>query len=402
MEELIVLFSREKNLDKIRDVLSDSFGLPRFESGNSLKFGNKNCTIEIEIGLLCSDEETKAFIERQKNTVCGFFANVSSVDDDIKINLCHHIQQSQAMISVVMTLKDEQTDMQEGMDSVTGVILNAMQQLDGVLIIEQGTVALDSEGKVILFGDGKSELESYFPFTLDENPKLLENCTQRQKTRRYENMKYLFDKGIYVCELPMNSDDDEIMLRDKEEIVQRMLGTMFVSLYSEGMLNPDENMSVPEARKFIQEGMKKYSIKKPEKILTPKELAYIHDDNPKEQTMIAYSWNYEHLYVLEWVLGLVEWNDPTEICNVGLMVRNVLSFKSIKDICKKTTMRSKKEILDKADLVYRMDWAAVDARIHGMQGPAGIDHGVIQAQHKVFNWLIRFMDAEWDDVDTPT
>lgn len=110
------------------------------------------------------------------------------------------------------------------------------------------------------------------------------------------------------------------------------------------MLNPDENMSVNEARKFIQKTMKKYSIKKPEKILTSNEFAYIHDDNPKERTMIAYSWNYEHLYVLEWVLGLVEWNEPTQICNVGLMVHNLLSFKSIKDICKKTTMRSKKEM----------------------------------------------------------
>lgn len=43
-----------------------------------------------------------------------------------------------------------------------------------------------------------------------------------------------------------------------------------------------------------------------------------------------------------------------------------------------------------------MDWAAVNTRIHGMQGSAGTDHGVIQARHKVFNWLIRFMDAEWE------
>lgn len=56
MEELIILFSREKNLNKIRDVLSDSFGLPRLENSNSLKFANKKCTIEIEIGLLCRDK----------------------------------------------------------------------------------------------------------------------------------------------------------------------------------------------------------------------------------------------------------------------------------------------------------------------------------------------------------
>lgn len=67
---------------------------------------------------------------------------------------------------------------------------------------------------------------------------------------------------------------------------------------------------------------------------------------------------------------------------------NADEYGSIKDFCQKTVMRSKKEILDKADLVYRMDWAAVDARCHGMTGPAGINHGVIQERHKALNWMI--------------
>ncbi|MDE6219289.1 MAG: DUF4272 domain-containing protein, partial [Lachnospiraceae bacterium] len=137
---------------------------------------------------------------------------------------------------------------------------------------------------------------------------------------------------------------------------------------------------------------------------TPEELAYIRDDDPEEKTMIDYSWNYAHLYTLEWVLGLADWTDPVAICDVPLTVRNIHAdaFSSIEDFCEKTLMRSKKEILDKADLVFRMDWAAVDARCHRMTGPAGIDHGVIQARHKTLNWMIGFLDAEWDDVDTPT
>ena len=183
-----------------------------------------------------------------------------------------------------------------------------------------------------------------------------------------------------------------------------MLGLLVVSLYSESMLNPAENMDVSQAREFIARVMDNYAIKDPTEILTPAELAYIQDDSPEEKTMIGYSWNYEHLYTLEWVLGLTDWTEPTDICDVPLTVRNIDPnlFDSIGTICEKTVMRSKKEILDKADLVYRMDWAAVDARCHRMTGPAGIDHGVIQARHKTLNWMIRFFDAEWDDVDTPT
>lgn len=28
--------------------------------------------------------------------------------------------------------------------------------------------------------------------------------------------------------------------------------------------------------------------------------------------------------------------------------------------------------------------------------------GVVAERHHALNWLVRFMDADWDDVDTPT
>lgn len=406
MEQVnLVLFSRENDLDKIRNAFSDSFGVPRINEGFRILFGSQNSEGDLLILLPTMGEEEKNFFREQKNAVCGYFASIEGADEDIRINLCHYIQQSFAFISILLKAKDEQSDLQKDEQAVIGVALSAMEQIDGVLVADQGTVALDQDGRVILAGDGSSELENYFPFILEENPKRLEDCTDRQKARRYENMKYLFDRGIYVCELPVNEDDAKISLRSKEEVVRRMLGLLVVSLYSEAMLNPEDNMDVPQAREFIGQVMESYRVNSPEDILTPDELAYIQDDSPEKGTMINYSWNYEHLYVLEWVLGLADWTEPTDICDVPLTVRvirtNFLND-SIGTICEKTVMRSRKEILDKADLVYRMDWAAVDARCHRMTGPAGIDHGVIQARHKTLNWMIRFMEAEWDDVDTPT
>ncbi|MDE7204755.1 MAG: DUF4272 domain-containing protein [Lachnospiraceae bacterium] len=403
-KELIALFSRENDLDKIRNAFSDCIGLPRSEGGNVLMFGSQTCNIALQIVISSMGEDEKKFLREQKNAVCGLFAGVDAEDEDIKINLCHYIQQSTAFISILLEAKSEQGDLREDVDKIIGIVQEVMEDVDSVLVAEQGTVALNKDNEVILSEDGDSDLETYFPFTLEENPERLKDCTDRQKTRRYENMKYLFDREIYVMELPVNSDDEEISLRSKEETVRRMLGLLVVSLYSESMLNPAENMDVPQAREFIARVMDNYAIRDPKEILTPAELAYIQDDNPEEKTMINYSWNYEHLYTLEWVLGLMEWTEPTDICDVPLTVRSIDPnlFDSIETICEKTIMHSKKEILDKADLVYRMDWAAVDARCHRMTGPAGIDHGVIQARHKTLNWMIRFLDAEWDDVDTPT
>ncbi len=403
--EVWAIFCREDNLDRIRNIICDAFEVERLDGGSKVKVTGENCSVEVIVLLPSMGEDEKKFVFDEKNAMCGFYSQLPEADEDIKINLCHHIQQARAFISVCIEALEEGADMQADLDGVRDLMVKVTEQVEGVFIVEHGAVALgvvDGCESVILSADGRSDLESYFPFTLEEHPKFLEGCTEGQKKRRDRNMKYLFDRGIYVCELPLNEDEESVSLRSKEEVARRMLGVLATALYSEAMLNPAEHMTVTEAGEFIGRVMGGLGIEDPEEILTPEELAYLRDDAPEEQTKIDYSWNYEHLYLLEWILGLAEWNDPVEICDVGLMVRNIKGFHSVEEICEKTTMRSPSEILDKADLIYRMDWAAVDARIHRMSGPAGLVHGVVQARHKTLNWMIRFGGDEWDDVDTPT
>ena len=400
-ENLIVLFSREQNPELIMDVIMESFGLEKSAGGNNLHLENDVQSVNIDVFTESMGEEFKEFIQKQKNMVSGYFAQMQNCNEDIKINLIHHIQHSKAFIPIKTAVKQESDDVDD-IDAVIAVILEAMNHMDGVLIVDEGATALNSDGHVILSEECETDLEFYFPFELQEIPAFFENCTARQIARRTENMKYLFERYIYVCELPLNDDDENIKLRSQEDVVRRTIGTLLVSLYSEALLNPEENMSVSEARDFIRKVMKDFSIDEWKDVLTKEETEYIEDDNSDESARINFSWHYENLYVLEWLLGLEEWNYPEDICDVGKMVRNLREFKSVADMCENTVIRSKKEILDKADLIYRMDWAAVDARIHGMQGPAGLEHGVVQERHKTLNWMICFDDAEWDDVSTPT
>ena len=56
------------------------------------------------------------------------------------------------------------------------------------------------------------------------------------------------------------------------------------------------------------------------------------------------------------------------------------------------------------DRIYGLaeNLGAADARIKGRDAPAGLDPGVVVERHRMFNWLIRYMDAAWDDVRTDT
>lgn len=398
----IFIFSRENDLEKIMNGFCDSFGIENSGVGNNLHLQNEVSAVDIDVFTTSMGEDFKEFIEKQKNMVSGYFAGLQECDADIKINLIHHIQQSCTFVPIRISPAAQINDYSY-IQNVINIITSSMHNFDGILIADQGRTALNENGEVILSDEKESDVNYYFPFEFTKNPEFLKDCTERQINRRNENMKYLFDKYIYVCELPVNNDDECVELRSKEDIVKRMIGTLIVSLYSESLLNPQEKMDIKEARDFIKNVMNHLSINDIKEILTSDELNYINNDNSEESERIEFSWHYEHLYALEWLLGMAEWNYPDDICDVGLMVRNINRYHSVEEICKNTTLRSKKEILDKADLIYRMDWAAVDARIHQMTAPASLNEGVVQARHKTLNWVIRFMDEDdWDMIDIPT
>ncbi len=65
-------------------------------------------------------------------------------------------------------------------------------------------------------------------------------------------------------------------------------------------------------------------------------------------------------------------------------------------------MRRKSEILDQADLILRFHWACREAQINGEQTPGGLNDDVVIERHRALNWLIRYMDRDWDDVTTDT
>jgi hypothetical protein len=66
------------------------------------------------------------------------------------------------------------------------------------------------------------------------------------------------------------------------------------------------------------------------------------------------------------------------------------------------SLRPAGELLDALDLHLRLHWAARQARLDKREAPAGLDEGVIRERHHALNWLVRFENADWDDIDTPT
>ncbi len=405
-----MVFVNDEDADHIMECLCSCHGLPQRIEGNHAALQWNKYEVHFSVLTQQQDDESKKYIQNNKKGAIGMFALVPTeqgdLGADIKLNLIHHLNLCNSLVVYMIDFEASAAEAEQDTaaiaDETKRILCDFLKQIDGVLVGDNLRAAYAADGRKILDAEGRSDFSFYFPFTCDENPKVLKDNAPDAVERRNRNMKELFDRQIYVIELPLNEGEAAVKIRSQEDIVKRALGLLFTALYSESRVYPPEHYSVSEAREFIKEVAAAYQIDKLEDYMSPAEYQYFCDDNSDERTRVQYSWAYENLYIMEWCLGLMEWEFPDHYCNVPETVRQLKGFSSVEEIMEHCTMRSVAEILDKADYIYRIDWAAVDARIYGQEGPAGIDHGVSMEWHKALNWLICFMDAEWDDVDTPT
>lgn len=215
--------------------------------------------------------------------------------------------------------------------------------------------------------------------------------TKDQVRRRAVSEAYCTSKGIPIYRNPNSlfvDPEKRIHVRTHREVVDRALALLYVGLKSEGL-----------AQKLLDSLDKEYTISSK---LSPRERLYASEKHPSEQTMIDANWRYESLHVMLWALGFIDTlSYPDHMCDVEKDVQNISSV-SEHEFRRKARLRTKSEILDQADLILRLNWACTSARLKNMAAPSGLDAGVVQERHHSLNWLIRYLNADWDDVRTDT
>lgn len=188
--------------------------------------------------------------------------------------------------------------------------------------------------------------------------------------------------------LPQIESEEEVTLRLPREVAQRAVVLATAVAYSQGL-------GRSQALEFL-DNWKLWEA------VTPLEKAFFLDEHPAHQRLINFSWRVESLWVLLWALGLVEkLSFPSSVCDVQKTVEMVVEH-SVEGFVNNAKLRPLAEILDEADWIYRLDWAVVDANLKGQALPGDLISGVVYERHYALNWLIGYMDQEWDEVTTDT
>ncbi|QNR23908.1 DUF4272 domain-containing protein [Croceimicrobium hydrocarbonivorans] len=213
-----------------------------------------------------------------------------------------------------------------------------------------------------------------------------------QIRRKKESIELLSRASIpYINHLPYVESEELVQVRDEKEIAARTVILALLNYVAFGNINNKE---------ALQE-IAKYKL---EAFVTDNENAFLY--NPTESLKTQMTWKCEAIWTLCWALGIVDDLGPADtLVDLNQIEPQSYPFIFEKDpkefIQKKHALRSKKEILDQNDLYYRYHWACVNAHLNGEE-VAALNSGVVYERIYTLNWLIQFMDEDWDDVSCPT
>ena len=187
--------------------------------------------------------------------------------------------------------------------------------------------------------------------------------------------------------LPMIESERETTIRSAQEIAGRLLALAAVA----GAAS-DNNRKAVEAYVGGTGVRQHFTLNEAEFFANPK---------PEKHAQIQFSWQYECAWVLMWALHLVD--DPLGFPDAPCDVDRVIEAVCTNDDLTTQGVRSKSEILDQADLIYRYHWAVRQAGLDGRDDPGGLHGGVVMERHRALNWLVGYNDEDdWDEVTTDT
>ena len=229
---------------------------------------------------------------------------------------------------------------------------------------------------------------------------------QNAVLRKERSEKFLNKRNIKINpHLPVIEDETEAKIKSPEETVKRAVTALFATQIAMDCLNPESD--VKESAAFFGEMLGRFGLLDEPTSEEKMCCAVVNENAPKPTAKFAsnMAWRIEMVIPLLWACGIIseDLSYPDKMSEYIEQARTIAACDNFDELMQKVNMRNPSKILDKADLLFRMDWACVDARLRGEIPSGNLNPDVVVEQHKGINWLIGAFDAEnWDKVNPHT
>lgn len=199
-----------------------------------------------------------------------------------------------------------------------------------------------------------------------------------------ENDVFLRSRKVQVnSNLPLIEDVDALRPKSAQVVAKRLCAMGYIIRAAYGM-------PLDEVNEWID----KLELRD---TLGSEERAILTSEALTDQQKINFGWLAEGAQVLAWSLGLAEL-DHFRQCDDDLASK--APFKAdASSFVASARLVPLAAIQRQADLLYRMHWATVDARLTGAECP--LHEGLIRERRRAIDWVYGVAE-DWDDVPLDT
>jgi hypothetical protein len=203
--------------------------------------------------------------------------------------------------------------------------------------------------------------------------------------RKQHTEKLLAKLGIHLIdELPPMEEESMVRLTTPQEIAERILVLTYLNCIA------SEQSLRTEVIGFLkQEGLWKKASEAEKKLF-----AKSHFTDEEE---INIRWRGESIWMLLWTINKVEKLDlPVDLVNPQEVFKLLPAFmKDTRDFISEAIVRTKTEIMDQADFLFRLNWAIKQLESDGAN-ELELSRGVAYERYYSLNW-VTFTQKEWDE-----
>ncbi|EJR79298.1 hypothetical protein IK7_03779 [Bacillus cereus VD156] len=338
-------------------------------------------------------------VDSEESSPDYFFNNIPGMMhmyDQIEFQEEHLKKMVLAQISVINTIIAIETK-KDYSDEYVELFLKLLNGVNGIGFIPDRTL-IGKDGKVIVFPDGSSGPSEFTPQVCTNKIRGQNSTSTDGEKRKQKSISYLQDKGIpYIEGLPQLPPLTSIQLRSREEITKRAVALLIVIQYA---CDVAQEGDLKTSKEFVMELLNQFDVVES---LTMQERNFLNSEEPDEKEAIQIAWQYEAQWVLLWSIGLVNTlKFPKEICDCHYAIKLVSDCSSFNEFYQKTKLRNAEEILDEADLIYRLHWACVHDRINAREATAGMHESIVIERRRGLFWLINYKNEDWDYISMDT
>ena len=193
--------------------------------------------------------------------------------------------------------------------------------------------------------------------------KMFENFEQTKEDadRMERNIKLMEkDKMPFYDKMEVNISEKDVKIRKKWEIIRKVVAIVITRIAAQTFLEKKENM-LKNLSDIIEIFEKKYQFKE---FLTKREREFLENKKENYQLNVEFYFRLETAQTLLWVLSIDKLPDLNNFSDLVEIIE-ILENENLKSFARKCEIRSKNQILDVLDYMYRLNWANVEIKLNG-------------------------------------